>query len=365
MLRTDRVAYGTGLIALDAVYGLNGEVPRLHAGGTCGNVMAALAFLGWKSFPIGRLGDDAPARAVASDLVRWGVSTDLLSVTPTAPTPIVIEQIIRTKKGHLTHRFHFNCPKCGGYLPSFRPLREDSANAVQPRLKPAAVFFADRVSAGIVRLAEHFRKRDTVIVFEPCGTGDEKQFCRMIQLADIVKYSHERAKGFYEILQSACPPLQIETLGEAGLHFRSRLRQRTSNVWVRMDAFEPKRFKDAAGSGDWCTVGLIDKLCRHGRKHFLKSSETHLRDSLRFAQATASWNCAFEGARGGMYFHTRSSFEKEVARILKRGIPQDLVDAEPTLATGGIPLCKDCHHLHGKPVASTTRRLAVAASSGP
>jgi fructokinase len=40
---------GTGLVALDLVVSNDNSVPpRYYAGGTCGNVLTILSFLGWE-----------------------------------------------------------------------------------------------------------------------------------------------------------------------------------------------------------------------------------------------------------------------------------------------------------------------------
>ena len=86
--------WGTGLIALDVVL-KHGEdsAPKLWTGGTCGNVLAILSYLGWNSFPVARLKLDPPARLVLKDLARWGVHTEFATLSPHARTPIVIERI--------------------------------------------------------------------------------------------------------------------------------------------------------------------------------------------------------------------------------------------------------------------------------
>ena len=69
--------FGAGLIALDLVANADSSSSfRAQAGGTCGNVLTALAYLGWNSYPIARLNDDAASRVVRADLTRWGVHLD-------------------------------------------------------------------------------------------------------------------------------------------------------------------------------------------------------------------------------------------------------------------------------------------------
>lgn len=50
------LAIGTGLIALDIVE--SDSFVFRSAGGSCGNVMTMLAWLGWDALPVGRIGGD-------------------------------------------------------------------------------------------------------------------------------------------------------------------------------------------------------------------------------------------------------------------------------------------------------------------
>src|SRR5262245_39516594 len=85
--------FGTGLIALDVVSESKDSKPQLFAGGTCGNVLAILSHLGWTATPIGRLDTEFAGTFVRSDLRRWGVDTSLLSLSPTARTPVIFQKI--------------------------------------------------------------------------------------------------------------------------------------------------------------------------------------------------------------------------------------------------------------------------------
>ena len=59
------VVLGTGLVALDVVIADDATTdPILCAGGTCGNVLIALAFLGWDAYPIARLRSDSASKRV-------------------------------------------------------------------------------------------------------------------------------------------------------------------------------------------------------------------------------------------------------------------------------------------------------------
>jgi sugar/nucleoside kinase (ribokinase family) len=362
MPKTTPTVYGTGLVALDAIFGLNSKVPRLHAGGTCGNILTCLAFLGWKAFPISRLDLDGPGETVRADMRRWGVSVDHLGLQPAAPTPVIVEQIVKTKTGVVKHRFQFNCPQCGGFFPSFRPLREDTAREFTKSAPSASVFFTDRVSPGILILAEYFRSAGALIVFEPSGTGNENHFKRMLELADIVKYSHDRAASFVDVLQSAAPVLQIETLGAAGIQYCSRTKTRRRQSWRQLHAFTVTNVRDSSGSGDWTTAGLIDRLAAKGRDAFLKMKDAQLEEALRYAQSIAAWNCGFEGPRGGMYEQTRDEFEHRVNRILQSTDDFEVSPMELSFA-GEVAVCSDCHAFVGKPVARASEDVLSTEST--
>src|SRR5436190_15803960 len=84
-------ACGIGLIALDIVE--RGDSTSHHAGGTCGNVLTILAYLGWDSYPIGRIANDSAGKVVMSDLQRWGVRSEYLQLDPPARTPVIIERL--------------------------------------------------------------------------------------------------------------------------------------------------------------------------------------------------------------------------------------------------------------------------------
>src|ERR1700677_1765137 len=86
------VVLGTGLVALDVVIADDATTdPILCAGGTCGNVLIAHAFLGWDAYPIARLRSDSASKRVIEDLKRWGVKLDFVSLSESGSTPVVVQ----------------------------------------------------------------------------------------------------------------------------------------------------------------------------------------------------------------------------------------------------------------------------------
>ena len=145
---------GTGLTALDVVIDdASPEHQRLFAGGTCGNVLTIMAWLGWDAFPVARLQDDRAGQTVLRDMRRWGVSTRLTSLSPQADTPVVVEKIKRPESGEPVHRFAWTCPGCGKWLPGYKPVVGACVDTVTDSVPIADIYFFDRVSRAAVNLA--------------------------------------------------------------------------------------------------------------------------------------------------------------------------------------------------------------------
>jgi sugar/nucleoside kinase (ribokinase family) len=300
-----------GFVALDIVFGLEQSEPRIYAGGTCGNVAAALAFLGWDASPLARLSDDAAGRVIRRDLSRWGVKTQHLALDPVDRSPIVLEKIERGKNGLPKHRFLWNCPDCGAYFPPYRPILRSQLTFIQESIDKPDVFFTDRVCSASVELARHYRSKGSIIYFEPSGTGDPKLFREMLKHTTVLKYSSQRARSFSDLLRSHRAQLEIETLGEDGLRFRL---QRNSSAWHSLPAHEVA-VKDTSGSGDWTTVGFLSSLFRNGKSDITSATKAEITAALEHGQAIAALNCQFEGARGAMYQMSRAMFLKALGII--------------------------------------------------
>src|SRR5262245_16463025 len=111
----DAIATGTGRLTLDVIVRTGGApaAPRCQAGGTCGNVLANLAYLGWQSWPLADLGDDDPGERFCQDLARCAVRLDLVRRSPSEETPVIVHHIHHAPGGEATHRFSSQCPFCG------------------------------------------------------------------------------------------------------------------------------------------------------------------------------------------------------------------------------------------------------------
>jgi fructokinase len=351
--------FGTGLIALDLVLGAEAKTPvRSWAGGTCGNVLAILAYFGWDAFPIARLNGDPASERVRADLAHWGVQLDFASCEPTVHTPIIVQQIRRGRDGKPRHRFSWSCPKCGEWLPPFKAVTKASVLDVAPAIENASVFFFDRLSRAALSLATEAAQAGAVVVFEPSAKGDSKLMAEALSIAHIVKYADQRLAELVAPATGLNVLVEIQTLGEKGLRYRHRLTDVQSD-WRALDAITAPRLADSCGSGDWLTAGVLSKIAGGGLAGLRKLGPNVLESALRYGQALAAWNCGFEGARGSMYAASREKLDEAIAALLSGRFdhPNDPTHNQDITSIVDCPACSRSNAAREHP---NTTRAAVA-----
>lgn len=362
-----RVVFGTGLIALDLVVSSDPNKPvQAWTGGTCGNVLSILSFLGWNAYPIARLNGDTASLRVKADLRSWGVHLDFAQCEPTTSTPMIVQENRLTKKGHPKHHFVWTCPSCGSDLPKFKPLPLAAAATVLDDVSGANVFFLDRISRAGVILARVAAEAGAIIVVEPSGKSPEKLLVEALRIAHVVKYSDQRIDSLDNVgAPKTCAFLEVQTLGEKGLRYRSGLPGSRTASWTHLPGYKPPRLLDTCGAGDWTTAGLITQLCGFGLSTLKRVSTQRIESALRYAQAAAAWSCGHEGARGGMYTVTRADFERCVANFLEANSAAIALNVPCGVVKGGLeprePICPAC--AHNKHKKRSRRGLTIAHAS--
>jgi sugar/nucleoside kinase (ribokinase family) len=351
------LAMGTGLIALDVIVTADeASPPKLCTGGTCGNVLLALRFLGFDAAPVCRLQDDAAGSLILKELRGLGVSTAYVSAAEDGSTPVIV-QTIRTPPGGIPiHTFSWRCPNCGARFPGYKPVLASEAESIAAAMPVPTVFFFDRVSRGAIMLASRAAELGAVVVFEPSGVGDLSLFREAWSVAHVVKYSHERLAELPDGFEfSESQVLQIETLGSDGLRYRARFGKRTATPWRMSAALKAPIVKDTAGAGDWCTAGLLHMLGRSGAEGFRRATPDEMERGVRFGQALAAWNCGYVGARGGMCHTTLQECLDQVRRILEgRGDETDRKPAAQKQSKVKHSWCSSCADV---PVPTVERDL--------
>lgn len=310
--RVGRVV-GAGLISLDVIV-LDDSAYRFYAGGTCGNVLAILGYLGWNATGVARLAEEPATRRIVEDLGKWNVRTDFIGIGNRTRPPIIFHRITRDADGAAKHRFSLTCPECGEWLPQYRPVSAAALEAVMPKLNDADVYFFDRISRSTVDLARHFKARGAIVMLEPSGVGDHRLFAEALQHVDVLKYSQDRIR---ELPEFSAPQslLEIQTLGDEGLRYRFSGHE---SRWRLLPAIAATKVVDAAGCGDWTSAGFLHALAAGKRLNDVALFDrTDVEAALRFGQALATWNCGYEGARGGMYAVSKVEFSRMIEAILK------------------------------------------------
>jgi fructokinase len=336
-----------GLVALDIVFTADDDTPpRSYAGGTCGNVLTILSYLGWSSIPVSRLRNDKASKRLLEDLHQWGVSTKFVSQTPDGSTPVIVQRIKRSSNGVPRHSFSWRCPSCGAYLPGYKPVLAAQIEAAALSVPKGEVFFFDRVSRATLLMAAISRKRGAVVCFEPASVGDPALFKEAWAVSHVVKYSHERLSEMAELglghAKYGNVLLEIETIGAEGLRYRSWLPAAATKSWVSVEPFSVPDVKDTSGAGDWFTAGVLNSLARKGAAGLAKSTRIQLRTAVENGQALAAWNCRFEGARRGMYEVSRSELESAVKQILGRSAGA-VVEASESSGKAHEDVAELCH----------------------
>jgi fructokinase len=222
----------------------------------------------------------------------------------------------------------------------------------------AQLFFADRVSAGIVALAERAAADGALILFEPSSVGDEGLFQRMLKLTHVLKYSNDRLPELPLEIPSTTY-LEVQTLGKGGLRYRARVGSMTFRQWIHCESYVVPSPLDTAGAGDWCTAGIMHMLSKGGLKQLRAATPSRIQTAMNFGQALASWNCGFEGARGGMYQATQSQFRKDVETIL-RARANVTVEVDAAAFDAAHPITGVCSSCRREDRRSVLKRLHAA-----
>ena len=287
------ICVGAGLISLDVLIWEGNRIPvSYYVGGTCGNVMMILAHMGWDAYPIARLDGTKDGLRVLDDMKRHNVHTDFVS-TQDGKTPVIVQRNFINKDGIPTHKFESR-NNMGRFYLDFKSLTLLQAKDVIARIDfIPKVFFFDRVSPAIQRLAEAFKEKGSVIFFEPSSRGgDVKRFNQCVEVADIIKFSDQRIKDI-EQFDGYKEKIFIQTQGAKGLSYRF------NSGWNHIEPVKNDKVVDTAGAGDWTTAAFINELFK-SRNGLSGITVTGIEKVLNEAQKIGAQSCSYEGARGMM-----------------------------------------------------------------
>ena len=297
----NKICMGAGLVSLDVL--MRGDDDRnvtYSVGGTCGNVMMILQYMGWISYPIARLDGTHYSSMVINEMKKNHVNTNFIEKD--GQTPVIIQINIIDKYGHPSHKFVIKDKK-GRFSLGFKSIKKKKKETIMSKLDfEPSLFFYDRISPAILNLASELRERGVMIFFEPSVKPSAKGFERAMELSHVVKFANQRIENT-DFTDKYTDKLFIQTLGSEGLRFKYK------EGWELLKPVENTHVVDTSGAGDWTSAAFINYMHLNtiGFEHWDRQM---IRNGLSYAQKIASLSCSYEGARGLMSQSYKSVIEK-------------------------------------------------------
>jgi fructokinase len=284
-------------------------------GGSTGNVLSILAFFGWESVPLVRLGRDRVGAAIHREFAGLGADMSHVRLDRTLTSPLLYQFATGPDE---SPRYSFACPVCGRARRFSEALVDSGGEEFARSAATSNVFFFDRVTPGTVHMATAARAGGSFVFFEPSVVpANLELFEAALRCAHAVKYSADRIpEPFTDLLSSGF--IEIQTLGAQGLRFR---KNSLAPDWVELPALRANSVADTSGAGDWCTAGFLHTLfaCR-GINELQALNYNEIHRALRVGQSVAALSVAHVGARGLMRAWDRNNALEMAHVVLDGGI---------------------------------------------
>lgn len=270
----------------------NEKVALEEVGGTCGNVVTMLAYLGEEVFPVARFDDSPEGLKLTEDFRRYGCDCRFVSNTPDGGTTTLrcVHKLDREGNHTLSSRIG---SAGGSRFPRRKFLRgRDEAPAFLEALDFVPdVFFFDDPASGHRVLAKGLREKGTLVYFEPAHmeTSAEKG---SVDVSDIIKFSNQNIPDV-AFTDGYKDKLFIQTMGSEGLRFNLR-----GEGWMNLPPAECEKVIDWEGAGDWTTSMLIHGLCQRGILSVRDMTGSAITEILLEAQRVAARSVEYLGSKG-------------------------------------------------------------------
>ena len=347
-----RTIIGSGVYFLDTIVVRDYPAwPRLRPftertileeiGGTCGNVMTILAWMGWDARPQASFDDSPEGMKCTADLARYGCDLRHVTNTPSGGTSLLRCTHKKDEDGSARVSFRAGAPG-GSRFPKHRYLRaRDEAPAFLQSLDKAPdVYFFDDPAAGHRLIARALRGRGTLVWFEPSRMATNADL-EGVAVSDIIKFSGENIPDT-SFTDRFPDKLFIQTLGADGLRFRLR-----GAPWIGVPPVPCRKVVDWEGAGDWTTSAFINALAEEGLPPIGAMDADSVRRLLAEAQRIASRSVGFLGSKGligalgdrRVVNHTDASWAPDIVRdVLSKAGNRLLAEIGPEVHVNGCDL---------------------------
>lgn len=108
--------------------GCSNQQVSYKLGGTCGNVMAILAYYDWETFPIARLDNTDYGKLLLEDVDKCHVRKDFIT-TNDGTTPVIVQRNIVDKYGNPSHKFELLNSHSGRFFLLINPLQRSKVQS--------------------------------------------------------------------------------------------------------------------------------------------------------------------------------------------------------------------------------------------
>ena len=288
---------GTGIFNLDivvkrdypqwpAMRPFEDKVVLEEVGGTCGNVMSILAWMGWKVRPIACLDDSHEGLKITEDLKRYGCDCRYVTNMPGGGTTILRCTHKLDKEGKHTMSVRAGSPG-GSRFPKrhFLRARDEAQIFLDQLIEMPSVFFFDDPAAGNRLLAKVLKERGATVYFEPSKVATNADL-DAIKASDIIKFSDENVPDV-SFVEDFRGKLFIQTMGPKGVRYKYR-----SQPWEVVEALPIENVVDTEGAGDCFTATFINAIAESGL------SSTSIAPAILTAMANASRSVGYFGSKG-------------------------------------------------------------------
>ena len=295
---------GTGIFNLDVIYVrdypmgcehnrvFNETLVTEEAGGTCGNVMCMLAYMGWKTYPVTKLDRSEEGLKMTQSLKEYGCDCRFVTNTDDGGTTILTIRHGLDEHGNKSTRVRHGSPG-GSRFPRRRHLlvKTEAPAFIKALDFVPDVFFFDDPAAGYRYIAGQLREKGSLIYFEPSEVSGNPYF-RSIEVSDIVKFSAENVQDV-SFVENYRDKLFIQTLSGDGLRFNLK-----GEGWVTLPPVENDDVTDWDGAGDWTTSAFLNALAEADALSIDRMTVEIVKATLQKAQAVASKSVSFIGSKG-------------------------------------------------------------------
>lgn len=263
-----------------------------EVGGTCGNVMCMLSYLGWEAYPLAVLDTTEYGYRMAESMKDYGCNMRFVSNTEEGGTTLLTVTHKRNPDGTPKVSVRTGSPG-GSRFPRrhFLRMRDEAPAFIDSLDFVPEVFFFDDPAAGHRLMAKALHEKGALVYFEPSAIKEKKDF-DSINVSDVVKFSGENVEDV-SFAEGRKDKLFIQTLGSEGLRFNLK-----GAGWVSLPPVANDNVVDWEGAGDWTTSAFLNALAKADCLSIDKMNEEIVRSALEKAQVTASKSVSYMGSKG-------------------------------------------------------------------